>query len=180
MSSLIAPRTRSRRDGRGRFTGQGGQALIEFALVLPFVLVLLLGMLDLGKAMNYRNDLTHLSNEAARFAAVNKNPGPEATLEESIRSQASSEELKNGGSPGEDGTTTQPLEVLICFPDGTNSTDYEIGDPVKAIVRSNYKFLGFLGFGLDKAITGTSTMRLEKAWAPGSSAYGGAVALPCP
>src|SRR5215203_7105534 len=177
MSSFTAPRLRFRRGERGRLGRERGQSMVEFALLLPFVLLLVLGMLDLGKAMHYRNDLTHLSNEAARFAAVNKNPGPEATLEESIRSQASSEELKNGGSPGEDGTTTQPLEVLICFPDGTNSTDYEIGDPVKAIVRSNYKFLGFLGFGLDKAITGTSTMRLEKAWAPGSSAYGGAVAL---
>ena len=44
-----------------------GVALVEFALVLPLLLVLLLGMIDVGKAVNYWNDETHLANEAARF-----------------------------------------------------------------------------------------------------------------
>ena len=73
---------------------EAGAALVEFVLVLPLLLVLLLGMLDLGKAFNYWIDETHLAHEGARFAAVNKNPGPGASLQESIKSQADSEELK--------------------------------------------------------------------------------------
>src|SRR6266540_6719931 len=97
MSSFISPLVRLRRNERGRFAGERGQSMIEFALVLPFLLLVVLGMLDVGKAMNYRNDLTHLANEAARYAAVSRNPGPEATLEESIEQQAASGELRSGG-----------------------------------------------------------------------------------
>src|SRR5215210_4185151 len=62
-------------------TDESGAVLIEFVLLLPLLLVLLFGMLDFGKAYNYWIDETHLANEGARFAAVNKNPGPGATLQ---------------------------------------------------------------------------------------------------
>ena len=82
-----------------------GVALVEFALVLPLVLVLLLGMIDVGKAVNYWNDETHLANEAARFAAVDSSPtkNPDGTptaksLSAGILNQADTTELKNGGT----------------------------------------------------------------------------------
>ena len=154
--------------------------MLEFALVLPFILVLVLGMLELGKAMHYRNDLTHLANEAARFAAVNKNPGtaevpPIDSLEEYIRLQGTSEELREGGPPGEEGTTTSALEVFICFPLG--DTEHQAGDPVRVRVRSEYRWLHILGFTATKDLTGTSTMRLEKDW--DGTAYSKPVALGC-
>ena len=37
---------------------ESGQALVEFALVLPLLLLLVLGMVDFGKAYNYWNDVT--------------------------------------------------------------------------------------------------------------------------
>lgn len=173
MSLFISPKL-LRRNERGHRAGEGGQALLEFALVLPFVLLLVLGMLDIGKAMHYRNDLTHLANEAARFAAVNKNPGSPTfpTLEEYIRDQATSTELKDGGSS--DGGPIVPLQVEICFPTGSGA----IGEPVEVTVASTYKFLDFLssatfGFSekLNKVIVGRSTMRIEKAY--DGSAYAG-------
>ena len=57
------------RRGRGRFASERGVALIEFALVLPFLLLVVFGMVDLGKAVNYWNDETHLANQAARCYA---------------------------------------------------------------------------------------------------------------
>src|SRR3954471_6137760 len=111
-----------------------GVALVEFALVLPLVLVLLLGMIDVGKAINYWNDETHLANEAARFAAVNKNPGPQATLNDSILDQADSNELKNGN------TTSIPqadkVKICIWFPNKATlpSPDYyAVGQPVQVV-----------------------------------------------
>ena len=64
---------------------ESGAALVEFALVAPVLLLLLLGMVDFGRAYNYWIDSTHLVHTGARWAAVNKNPGPGATLQESIR-----------------------------------------------------------------------------------------------
>ena len=134
-----------------------GAVLVEFALVLPLLLILLLGMVDFGKAYNYWIDGTHLSATGARWAVVNNNPGPGATLQQSIRDQADSGELRNGGT----GSMPNPATVCITFPKGTSN----VGDPVKVTVTADYNFLNFIGVktGVTAAsITGSSTMRLEQ------------------
>ena len=77
---MLARATTVRHWGRSRVFDrlrhdESGVAITEFALVLPLLLLLLLGMIDFGKAINYWIDETHLANEGARWAAVNKNPG---------------------------------------------------------------------------------------------------------
>jgi TadE-like protein len=47
-----------------------GQGLVEFALVLPVFLVILIGMFDLGHAIWANNAAANAAREAARFAAV--------------------------------------------------------------------------------------------------------------
>jgi len=49
-----------------------GQALVEFALVLPIVLLLLMGLFDLGRAVFLANSLTNAAREGARFAIVHQ------------------------------------------------------------------------------------------------------------
>ena len=49
-----------------------GVALVEFALVAPILLVILLAVLDFGKAFNYWIDETQLASAGARWAVVNK------------------------------------------------------------------------------------------------------------
>ena len=140
-----------------RLRQEDGVALVEFALVLPLLLVLLLGMVDMGKAYNYWIDETHLSHSGARWAAVNKNPGPGETLQASIRERAETDELKNGGS----GSVPDPIQVCISFPNTTSN----VGDPVQVTVSADYNFLSFLTSEIEdltsKTITGSSTMRLE-------------------
>jgi hypothetical protein len=51
-----------------------GQTLIEFALVLPIALLLILGFFDLGRAVFYYSSLTNAVREAARYAIVNASP----------------------------------------------------------------------------------------------------------
>jgi Flp pilus assembly protein TadG len=131
---------------------ESGVALVEFALVLPVIVLLLFGMLDFGKAFNYWIDETHLANQASRFAAVNRNPGPGATLQETIRDQADSAELRNGGTA----SVPNPLQVCISFPNGTSN----VGDPVRVTVSTTYNFMALLNIA-GKTITGSSTMRLE-------------------
>ncbi len=51
-----------------------GAQLLEFALVLPFLLVFVVGILDFGQAYNLKQKLNNATREAARFAA-NENSG---------------------------------------------------------------------------------------------------------
>jgi Flp pilus assembly protein TadG len=50
----------------------GGQGLVEFALVLPLFLVLVMGILDLGLSVFAYNSITNAAREGARLAIVNQ------------------------------------------------------------------------------------------------------------
>src|SRR3954454_12489794 len=98
---------------RSHLNDQSGQALVEFALVLPLLVLLLFGMLDFGKAFNYWNDATHLSAEGARFAVVDRKPDPASTasLQAQIRDQADTAELRGGGTSA----FASPAQVCVYF-----------------------------------------------------------------
>ncbi|MCI0461856.1 MAG: pilus assembly protein [Gemmataceae bacterium] len=49
---------------------KGGQALVEFALVLPVMLLLIVGVLEFARAWNLHQALTDATREGARRAAV--------------------------------------------------------------------------------------------------------------
>jgi Flp pilus assembly protein TadG len=132
---------------------ESGVALVEFALIVPLLILILFAILDFGRAFNYWNDETHLANEGARFAAVNKSFGTQS-LQDHIAAQADSSELKNGSS-----SITTPLQVCVSFPDTTS----KVGDPVQVKVTATYHFLGALHLPTpSKTISATSTMRLEQ------------------
>lgn len=50
-----------------------GQSLVEFTLVLPMFLLLLIGIAEFGRAWMTRNILTGASREAVRVAAIQGN-----------------------------------------------------------------------------------------------------------
>jgi Flp pilus assembly protein TadG len=136
-------------------TDERGVALVEFALVAPILFVLLFGMLDFGRAFNYWIDSTHLANEGARWAVVNKNPGS-GTLQQFIQQQADTGELRNGGSA----SVPDPLRVCITF--GPNGA--VVGEPVNVEASVTFHWLPFISnhIGvLATTVTGSSTMRLE-------------------
>ncbi|HJP90031.1 MAG TPA: TadE/TadG family type IV pilus assembly protein [Candidatus Limnocylindrales bacterium] len=56
-----------RRGRRGR-----GQSLVEFALVLPIFLVLVMAIVDLGLSVFAYNSITNAAREGARLAIVNQ------------------------------------------------------------------------------------------------------------
>jgi hypothetical protein len=139
---------------RRRRPDERGVALVEFALVLPLLLLLLFGMLDFGRAFNYWIDSTHLANEGARWAVVNHNPGS-GSLQQYIQQQADTGELRSGGSAA----VPDPLNVCISFPNGG-----AVGQPVHVTASVTYHWLPFISnrIGvLATTVTGSSTMRLE-------------------
>ena len=46
-----------------------GQSMIELALILPLMLLLTLGVADVGRALLFNNILTHMSREGANLAS---------------------------------------------------------------------------------------------------------------
>jgi Flp pilus assembly protein TadG len=147
-----APRTAAESTRlRRRAGGEAGQAAVEFALVVPFICLLVLALVDFGKGVNYWLDANHLANEGAREAAVLGNqPEPGGNLRQWIQQQAETNELRNGS-----GSVTAPAQVCISFPAGR-----AIGNPVTVTVTAGYKWIPFIGGTYD--ITGSSTMRLEQ------------------
>jgi Flp pilus assembly protein TadG len=61
-----------RRFRRRGTNGSRGQAMVEFALVIPIFLLLLVGIFDLGRAVFAYNTLTNAAREGARMAIVNQ------------------------------------------------------------------------------------------------------------
>lgn len=55
----------ARRDRRG-------QTLVEFALILPIFLLILMGILDLGRAVYYSSTLSNVARETARDGIVDQ------------------------------------------------------------------------------------------------------------
>lgn len=117
-----------RRTLRGVRRDQRGQALVEFALIAPLLFVLIFGVIDFGRALDYYNQLTQLAGQGARAAAVNRNPDGTATSSASpfsIQQQLATNytaqpELKKG--------------IVVCI----TQVPQAVGDPVT--VRASYKF----------------------------------------
>ena len=55
---------------RRRHTHSRGQAMVEFALILPLFLTVLVGVIVLGIIVFYNQQLTNAAREAARFASI--------------------------------------------------------------------------------------------------------------
>ena len=139
------------RNDTPRFRNDEGQALVEFALVLPIMLAILFGIIELGRAYNYWIDQTHLANQAARFASVDHRPDSGQTITQYVRSQGTSQELRNGT-----GNVSPGLQICIA-------TSGVVGDPVTVTATSTYHWVPILGVSaLSTQIVGRATMRVEK------------------
>jgi hypothetical protein len=59
----------TRRPRHGDERESSGQALVEFALILPVFLLVLMGMLEFGSAYDHRNAMAYAVREGARVGA---------------------------------------------------------------------------------------------------------------
>jgi len=64
-----------------RTRGSSGQSLIEFALVLPMLLVLVFGIVEFGNAWRHYQLITNTAREGARVAVL---PSSTATIVDSV------------------------------------------------------------------------------------------------
>lgn len=105
-------------------TSERGQALIEFALVLPIILVFLLTLVDFGIALDQREVIQHAAREGARKGAV----GWSVTdIEDEVVNQSQ-------GILTEDNITVCYVDV-----DGDGSA-FDAGDNARVMIEYDYEF----------------------------------------
>ena len=77
---VVAVSTLRRRAARRRLVsraGSSGQGLMEFALVLPLIVLIVTGAVDMGRAVFAYNTLANAARHGARVAAVNQLEPPD-------------------------------------------------------------------------------------------------------
>jgi Flp pilus assembly protein TadG len=141
-----------------RLRCEKGQALVEFALVLPMIIVVLFGVVLFGLALNDWIDETQLASSAARWAAVNNEHGLGGEINQPsfvkwVKEQGDNENVKNA-------------TVTMCSPTST------VGDYVEVKLTYNYKWFevaglfaklfGGTGIKAETPITVTAQNMIEK------------------
>lgn len=124
LKSIRMPRLRL--SGQRARTSESGQALVEFALIFPFIIALLLVLIDGGFAIDRRIVLQHSVREGGRLASLAAAPAAVKTL-------------TADQSQGLLDTT----DVTICYVDTTgNGSVLDAGDSVRVSATYTYNFNG--------------------------------------
>src|SRR4026207_1958955 len=61
-----------RRLQRSRRRGAAGQSLVEFALVFPVLIIMLIAIFDFGRLVSAYNAITNAAREGARVGIINR------------------------------------------------------------------------------------------------------------
>jgi Flp pilus assembly protein TadG len=144
------PFSRMRRLGRRLRHSERGTAVVEFALVVVPLTLVVFGILDFGRALNYYNDLTQLAGQGARAAAVNQNPdgtAASANFQHILAGEADSPELRNA---------TNHLNVCINAADMPSGT----GRPVTVRITYSFHFIPLV-HPIAITLSATQTERFE-------------------
>lgn len=124
----------------GLRTPEGGQSLVEFALVLPIFMVLVLGLFDGARAVWNYNTLAEATREGTRYAIVNSS-ADSADIEDVVLDHASG--LKQSG-----------LTVTVT----PGAAPRDVGSTVE--VRAEYDFAPLFAIVGLPSITMSSTSRM--------------------
>ncbi len=92
-----------------------GQSLVEFALVLPVLLLLVLGLFDVARAVWQENTLAFAAREATRYAIVH---GSASSSPISSCSSCSNDTLLSVVQQNAIGVTN--ISIILNYPDGNN------------------------------------------------------------
>jgi TadE-like protein len=149
--------------GRTHRQRESGQTLVEFALLLPVALILIVGIINFGIALNFWLDMQRIANQGARWAVVNAYPGCPRTSTPGAGCAApgafqtflANQEIANG----------ENFQPIVCFETTSGGGGAPVaGDPVRVQITRNFPlripFFSFAGIDLHAR----ATMRTE--WDP--------------
>ena len=130
-----------------RVRDESGQSMVEMALILPVLLLIVMGILEFGRAFSTKQAVTHAARLGARKAVV---LDPSMTRDSVLATIATT--LSRAGIPG----TAVTIDFdSLAPPDGHWR---ETGAMQTVYVGVQYRF-GFFG-PLVKAVTGSETMTM--------------------
>jgi Flp pilus assembly protein TadG len=137
---------------KARINNQNGASMVEFALVLPVLLLLIFGMIEFSVMLYDKAMLTNASREGARLGILYDYPDRITTgeMNTTVDNYLQNHLISLGGA------STWSTSVS-----GTCTT---AGDPITVTVTYDYNFLVFDVLGsLAPTLTlgGTTTMRCE-------------------
>lgn len=103
-----------------KFSNETGAALVEFAIVVPLLLLLVFGIIEFGRAYNTQNTLTHAAREGAREYAISQDPlAGEAAAKDAATSLRSADitVTLSACDPGQPASVTleYPFQMQIAF-----------------------------------------------------------------
>lgn len=128
----------------------GGQGLVEFALVVPLFLLLLFGMVEFGRAWMTKNILTGAAREAVRRAAVQV----DFPTSDNVAKQRATEVLNSAG------IGVPPAVVTVNSYDSPEPTlEVIVNYPFPVIIGG---FFGWTGPGGTIMLSTTTSMRRER------------------
>jgi Flp pilus assembly protein TadG len=142
--------------------GEEGQALVEFALALPLLVLFLFGIIYFSEALNYWNTETNAVNVAARYVSVIGNASSDPTC------------TFNGNTAADNVTAYTVCKAATgaaalnagCakITDVTSSGSFASGDQVQISMKYSdaIPVIGPLFGGLTIPITSTATMMIEQ------------------
>jgi len=122
-----------------------GSALIEVAMVLPILLVLVMGVMDFGRAFHAKGILDQAAREGCRLAVVT---APDAGL---VASRVASILSSGGLAPG---------SVTVVGPDGSRMVTVTVTSTFTFVTPGVFALIG-ASYGSTLAMTGRATMRFE-------------------
>lgn len=150
----------SRHRGKGNARGQ---SLVEFALVLPLLLILVFGVIDFGMGLRSYISLTNAVREGARFAAVGN---PAGTYPTDCDGATSTSVVGRVCTALGDGNLNNVQSVTVTYPDGVAP-----GNRVVVSAQYEYTYITPLGdllnfftggnFPESLSLQATTDMRLE-------------------
>lgn len=120
-----------------------GQALVEMALILPMLLVLVIGLLEFGRAFNAHQAVTDAAREGARQAVVQDPNIDQDSVESAVKTV-----LDRAGVPS--------AEATVQF---DRTTNWRVPSQMQTVSVSIPHRFGFFG-PLMKALTGSESITI--------------------
>ena len=134
---------------------ESGQAMVEFAIVLPVLMLVVLGIIQFGILFNHYLTLTDAVRAGARQAAVSRTlPNPAAAAEARVRSAASGS-LSDANDPA--------ALVVTVTPYDPNSGQAKFAQGGDVTVKAQYQYsISLLGVVVKSGwLTSETTERVE-------------------
>ena len=161
-----------------------GQALVEFALALPLLVLFLFGIIYFAEALNYWNTETNAVNVAARYTAVigNQASTPTCSFGGTSYNLNVTDYTKCKAASGASALNSgcAKIQDLTSNPLGTGTNTFASGDQVQITMKYNdaIPVIGPLFGPINIGITSSATMMMEGTptgsqltWASGATSF---------